>query len=415
MVRVAIINAVYPPEPVVSARLGQDLAHELVGRGCAVTVLCPQPSRPVDTEHSQYRNCSQPHVSRDGDIEVVRLPSFTAPQSRLMARSRESLSFGMQACRYLRRHHLQPDVLYVNAWPLLSQGLLARYARRTRVPMVLHVQDIYPESLLTKLPRMVRGIVGAPLTRLDRWSARQAAVVVVISENMRRIYVEARGIPPEKVLAINNWQDEQSFANVPSRSEACAKYDVPHEPFTFVYLGNIGPIAGVDLLIQSFCKARLSTAQLLIIGGGSAKAAHEELALRLGTSNVRFISDPVGKNVSLLQSMAHVCLLPMKRGAGMSSIPSKLPAYMFSAKPVLASVDAESDTARAISEAQCGWIEEPEDVQGLAEKMRDVASFPAAELDRIGRRGHSYGLAHYSKAVGVRKLAHVVLRAGGSA
>ena len=95
----------------------------------------------------------------------------------------------------------------------------------------------------------------------------------------------------------------------------------------------------------------------------------------------------------------------------MSSIPSKLMAYLLSARPVLATVDAESDTARAISEAQCGWIGEPENVQGLAEKMRDVAAVPAAELDRIGQRGRSYGLAHYSKAAGVCKLADVVLGA----
>ena len=43
---VVIINAVYPPEPVVSARLGQDLAERLTLNANRVTVICPYPSRP---------------------------------------------------------------------------------------------------------------------------------------------------------------------------------------------------------------------------------------------------------------------------------------------------------------------------------------------------------------------------------
>ena len=86
-------------------------------------------------------------------------------------------------------------------------------------------------------------------------------------------------------------------------------------------------------------------------------------------------------------------------------------AYLLSAKPVLAAVDAHSDTARAISEAQCGWLVEPGNVQGLAMKMAEVAALPPAVLEAMGQRGRVYGLDHFSKAAGVRKLANVILGA----
>ena len=84
------------------------------------------------------------------------------------------------------------------------------------------------------------------------------------------------------------------------------------------------------------------------------------MAADLGTKHIRFISDPDSRNVPLPQSMADVCLLPVKKDNGLTSIPSKLPAYMFSAKPVLATVDPHSDTAAAVRDAGCGWIEEPD-------------------------------------------------------
>ena len=46
MFKVAIINCVYPPEPVVSAQMGRDLAEHLAQNGARVTVLCPFPTRP---------------------------------------------------------------------------------------------------------------------------------------------------------------------------------------------------------------------------------------------------------------------------------------------------------------------------------------------------------------------------------
>jgi hypothetical protein len=173
-------------------------------------------------------------------------------------------------------------------------------------------------------------------------------------------------------------------------------------------LGNIGPVAGVDLLIRAFHFATIPSAQLLIIGDGAALTACRQLVNRIGAENILFISDPSVAQVPKLQSMADVCLLPVKRGAAMSSIPSKLPAYLFSTKPVLATVDADSDTARAIKDAGCGWVGEPEDQVWLSGKMQEVALMDEGELRSIGEKGHSFGLANFSKTQGVSRLAQII-------
>jgi len=353
-------------------------------------------------------------VVREDGVDVVRLPSFTAPEFRIVSRVLESFSFGHHACRYLKQHLADVDVVYANVWPLFSQAFVARYCQRHGIPLVLHIQDIYPESLLSKLSSFWSGMVAPPLTMLDRWIARQATRVVVISNSMRVTYVRGRGLAPDKVITIPNWVDERRFASLPERDTACAKYNIPQDLFSFLFLGNIGPVAGVERLIEAFSAARLKQAQLVIAGDGSARAASIELAKRMGLTNVRFISDPKLENVSLIQSLGHVYLLPLRKGAGMSSIPSKLMAYFLSAKPVLATVDAESDTARCIGEAQCGWVGEPENVEWLAAKMAEVAALPSDTLCRMGTRGREYGLQHFSKAQGVRKLADVVMKTGAS-
>lgn len=388
-----------------------DLANYFVANDTSVTVLCPQPSRPLNSDYSSYTNPHAIAVTREAGVEVVRLPSYSAPQSKLFDRLHESYSFGRQVCRYLSRQRSRPDVIYVNSWPMLAQALIARYAQSKRIPMVLQIMDIYPESLLNKMSNLLRGFLAPPLTMFDRWIARQAARVLVISENMRRTYIENRKIETTKVAVIDLWQDDSMFESLPARQDACLRYKIPDGRFTFLYLGNIGPVAGVDFLIRAFHEAAIDASQLVIVGDGSEKAVCAELVGQLSASNIYFISDSDVTNVPLLQSLAHICLLPLKVGAGMSSIPSKLPAYMFSAKPVLATVDEQSDTAHVIRQAGCGWVGKPEDMKWLVEKMRETASSGVEDLQMYGQNGRDYGLAHFSKTQGVRRLAQMVLSA----
>lgn len=407
---VVIANAVYPPEPVVSARMGRDLAEALVARGHRVTVLCPQPSRPPTANYSAY---TSPRVleSTENGVLVVRLPSFAWPQSSLLGRMWESASFGWHACRYLNRQLTPPDALYVNGWPLFSQALFARYTHRSMAPLVLHIQDIYPEALLPKLPLLFRNATKRLLMLWDQNNVQRASAVVTISQTMRDVYRRSRGVPPEKVSIIHNWENEALFQKLPSRTEACAHYDISENRFTFLYLGNIGPVAGVDFLILTFHSARIPNAQLVIAGDGSAKANCIQLAQKLAASHIHFVSDPDARNITLLQSLAHVCLLPVRKGAALSSIPSKLMSYLFSAKPVLATVDLGSDTAKTIREANCGWVGEPEDQNWLAGKMNDVATMPVEALERLGWHGREYGLATFSKSEGVKSLSDLILKA----
>lgn len=405
---IIIISAVYPPEPVVSARIAWDLAHFLIERGNKVIVFCPQPSRPANTDYLRYTTPGTAVVTLEDGIEVVRLPSFASPVSRLLPRLYESWSFGRHVCQNIAKNEQKPAVMYVNAWPMLAQGQILRYAKQNRIPVILQIMDIYPESLFGRLPAMLRDIVSLPLLKLDTWIVQQASSLVVISDNMRRTYTGSRRIPADRIATIPTWQDDALFEQVPDRIDVCRRYGIPNDLFTFLYLGNIGPVAGVDFLIRAFHEATIDAAQLVIVGDGSAKADCVKLVERLHAAHIHFVSDPDAANVALLQSMAHICLLPMKSGTGMSSIPSKLPSYLFSAKPVLAMLDPDSDTARLIQEAECGWIGAPEDLDWLASKMRAVAYMSNEELSALGEKGKAFGRTHYSKAQGVQRLADIV-------
>ena len=81
---------------------------------------------------------------------------------------------------------------------------------------------------------------------------------------------------------------------------------------------------------------------------------------------------------------------------------------MFSAKPIIGCIDADSDTANAIREADCGWVIEPENVEKLAETMKMVVSVDNAVLADKAQKAQLYGLSHFSKKENLNRLVKVI-------
>jgi glycosyltransferase involved in cell wall biosynthesis len=384
-----------------------DLATALADDGHMVEVVCPYPSRPAGVQHSADEISAVAASVASKGIVLTRVNSFTTTKSRIGPRMRESWSFGRSAAAVVAKS-TGYNVLYDAVWPMFAQAWVGFAAKKPGIPQVSHIMDVYPESAYPKVPWWIQACVRRPLVALDRANALHARKLVVISESMRKVYLETRGIPFDRMEVLHTWQDEALFQELPKRESAVRRYNLPPDLFTFLYLGNIGPVAGVDHLIHSFAGANLSDSQLLIVGEGTQKPACIQSASRTG-ANVRFISDPAVANVPLLHSLADVCLLPMKLGAASSSFPSKLTGYMLSGKPVLASVGQNSDSANLVRKADCGWVVESEDIEALAGKMRELRSLGYRELAAAGARGRSHAMEHLSKRNGVRRLVSIIL------
>jgi glycosyltransferase involved in cell wall biosynthesis len=388
----------FPPEPVVAAALTYDLATELSDR-YKVMVLTPRPSRPCgfSFEHGPGRK------QKFGQTVLL---SYTCSRSNLAGRMRESYSFGKYVSRYIRENRTEIEFVYICAWPLLAQYKIVKTVKKMGIPSVVHIEDIYPESLSNKIPvfgNMIRQI----LLPMDVFILKAASKVIAVSENMKISFIQTRGISADKITLIRNWQDESEFVAYRALKERERLSDQESKPFIFMYLGNIGPVAGVDFIIRSFALANLSEARLVIAGSGSMKAACYEIASSYQNANIIFEDVPAGK-VPEIQDQADVMLLPVRRGGAMSSIPSKLSAYLFSEKPVIACVEENSDTAYAIRSANCGWIVPPEDSVKLVETFQMVFSIPKPELHRYGINGFRYAEENFSKKKNLKKLVHLI-------
>jgi len=397
---ILLISANFPPEPVAAALLSYDLAIALSGKH-KVTVITPKPSRPC--------GFSFPHQSIDDAVfEHIVLNSYTCPESKIFGRMRESHSFGKHAVRFIKKKYKEISCIYISVWPLLAQYLIVKASERYSIPAIVHVQDIYPESLSNRIP-IFGHYIRSLLLPLDRYILNHASQIIANSDHMRSVFEKTRGIPAHKINIVKNWQDENKFVIPHELPKMESVNNQEEKPFTFMYLGNIGPVAGVDFLIRTFIEAALPDALLVIAGSGSQKEKCMQLAKSHKRSNIQFSDVPSGK-VMEIQHSADVMLLPVIIGASLSSVPSKLPAYMFSKKPVIACVENDSDTALAIKQSGCGLVVLPEDTQSLILAMRDMISKPKQDLFEFGQNGFDYAMENFSKEKNLKSLTSIILK-----
>ena len=397
--KILIIAGVFYPEPIVSAGLTTDLTIELSSY-YQVTVIRPRPSRPMGFQMPDYSYSHFP-------FEVIETDSYIHPGSSLFGRGRESYSMGKWCKKYIKKHHEEICFIYNGPWHMFGRNMVAKVALKYNIPYMTPVQDIYPESLSSKLPNIIflKKIVNKILLPSDVFLLANAARIHTISEKMVEYLSITRGISHEKFISIRNWQDERSFVDY-ARTHTNEIRE--NAFFTFMYLGNIGPLAGIDVLFDAIKEAKLSNTRLVIAGSGSAKQHLIEKAKEYKDCQIEFWDVPTGK-VPETQAKADVMCLPVKKGYAMSSIPSKLPAYMFSKKPVLASVDAESDTAMCILKSNAGWVAQPEDVKSIAKTMRLAYESTQEERKEKGDNGFLFAIDNLSRQTNLRKLVDACL------
>jgi len=396
--RIFVISPVFFPEPIVSAQTSAQIAEELAARGDDVTVVTAFPNRPAGKLYPGYRRTLYRREHSKAGYDILRCFSVISSESRLLSRLAENISSGLTSGWWFLWPK-RPDVIYANTWPLFAAGILALIARWRRVPLVISIQDVYPESLVSQGRLAPRSPFTGLLRRIDRAIAQSSRGVIVISERFAQIYRNDRQVPAQNVHVVPNWADEQQIVPDEGGAALRAEVGIGEKEFLLVYGGNVGAAADVEGVIQAL--GRLPDAlrpHLLIAGAGSRLADCRILAEAIAPGNVTFYTPWPAEKTSPVYAAADVLMLPTQGTQSLVSVPSKLIAYMLSARPIIAQAVSGSDLANMIQEAGCGWIVEPGQPDLLADTIREVMCLPPGELRQRGQAGRMYALQRLTRA-----------------
>jgi colanic acid biosynthesis glycosyl transferase WcaI len=405
--QVVIVTCTLHPEPIVSAQTSAQIAEKMTALGHQVKVLAPFPSRPTRKAYPQYTRKLLQREANSPGYEIIRLFSFYSSASTFLSRFLENISFGLSVFFVLLLSR-RADVVYGNTWPIFAQGLLVLACKLRCMPLVLSVQDVYPESLIAQ-GRMDKGTIFRFLRWLDILIAKNCHSLIVISEKFKKVYAQDRGIQKEKIHVIPNWIDPDRASVDNQYNSIRLLHDIPTGAFLVVYGGNIGVAAGVIDVIQAFSYLlEKENIYLLLAGDGSRLSECKGFAEENKLTRVKFHNPWLEQETYAVLETANLLILPTHGKQAYASVPSKLLSYMLSGRCILAIAPLDSEVAEVISSSGAGWVVPPADGQSLAMTIIQISESLPEDRNNRGLLGRAYLIQHYSKEDNLGKVVKVL-------
>ena len=360
-------------------------AKKLVERGRKVTIIASS----FDHVTRQELRLSNRESSRVEEIDGVRFLWLRTPpyEGNSAQRLWNTMVFARKVLD-LRAEDLggPPDVVLGSSPHLFAAWAAERLARRHRVPFVLEVRDLWPQSLVD----LGSFSEGHPFIRwleyIERGLYRRARRIVTLLPGAAD-HIAHKGGHPGRIVWIPNGVDLRLLPP-PSPPE-------PRESLTFLYAGTHGLANHLDYLLEAIHHAHglrpELPAHLRFVGDGPEKPALIQRARELGLKNVAF-EDPIPKNrifEVLASADAFLVALqdtPLYRW-GISL--NKIYDYLAMARPiVLAAPDSVYNNP--VEEARAGLTAPSSDPEAYARRLVELTETPAEERWQMGLRGRKY-------------------------
>jgi colanic acid biosynthesis glycosyl transferase WcaI len=400
--RILLITQWFDPEPTPK---GLVFARELVRRGFEVEVLTGFPNYPGGKLYPGHSVRLIKRERVDG-VEVTRVALYPSHDQSGIKRALNYLSFGFTAAWYALFCARRPDVIYAYHPPLTVAVVAALARRLRRVPAVLDIQDLWPDTLRATGMFSSEFALGV-VARVCRFVYRSMDALVVLSPGFKRVLVE-RGVPEQRVEVIYNWCDEAALT---AGADAVPPSFPAADRFRLVFAGNMGKAQALDAVLDAVAlvRDRVPHLSLVLVGGGvEVPRLKEQVALR-GLDQVQFIAQLPMREVGAVLRNADALLVHLRRDPLFEiTIPSKTQAYMAVGRPLLMAV--AGDAARLVEDSGAGVIARPEDAVSLADAISRLAGAAPEQREAMARSGREYYRAHLSLGVGVDAFVRVFAR-----
>jgi len=396
-VKILYVSQYFPPEMGAPAARVAELSRLWTEAGHDVTVLTGFPNHPTGVVPPDYRRKMWRLVCCEqlDDVRVVRSWLLPFPNRGPYERMLNYSSFCLSAASkgmFLS----QPDVVIATS-PQLLVGLAGWWlARWKRVPFILEVRDLWPESLAAVGAANENSLLYKALSGMARFLYRACDRIVVVTTAFEQYLVEKYKVPREKISVVENGVDTELFNPHAERSEIRTALRADGK-FVVSYIGTIGMAHGLQTVVEAASRLQHSEPNVLMlfVGEGAEKQGIISAVRDRGLTNVRFVDQQRREDIPAYICASNVCLVPLKKSDLFTTVlPSKMLEFMACARPVIVGVDGL--VRRIVQEANAGIFVEPENPVDLANAIRRLAGDPAFR-EMLGRNGRRYILQNFTR------------------
>ena len=385
--RTLIVSQYFWPE---SFRIN-DVAKTLVEKGIEVEVLTCKPNYPSGKTLLGYPAWKCQQEIHEG-AQIHRIPFFPRGNSAWRL-GLNYLSFIISSLFFapwmLRKKNF--DVIFVYAPSPILQAIPAIFLGWLKsCPVVLWVQDLWPESL--SATGYVQNRVLLKLVELVvRFIYRHVDLLLVQSRAFEApVRALAAGTPieyyPNSVADAFTMAITNEVPIIPSLGEG----------FTVMFAGNLGKAQAVGVIVEAASLLKnYRDIHFIVLGDGSSRQWMLKEAEKRALKNLHLPGRfPIETMPGFMQKASALLVTLTDQPIFAATVPNKVQAYLAAGKPIIACLNGEG--ARLVVEAGAGLATPAEDAKALAETILQLYSLTPVERKNMGENGRQYFQKHFN-------------------
>lgn len=391
--KILFFSHYFPPEGNAPASRTYENARRWLEEGHQVTVITSAPNVPAGVVYDGYKNRLKQTEIVDG-IRVIRVWTYIAPNKGMVRRTANYLSYMVSAFLFSLLV-TRPDVIIATSPQFFCgwAGVLA--SRFRRVPFILEIRDIWPESIVA-----VGANLGRKSLKILEWLESKmynaADHIVTVGEGYRRRLLE-KGVEEEKIAVITNGVNRELFQPRLRDEKLQEKWGVAGK-FICGYCGTIGMASGLHIVLDAAKRLKeqgIHDVVFLLVGDGAFRASLQQQARTDQLDNVVFCGRQPKEAMPDFLALSDVCLVHLRKTDLFTTVmPSKIFEAAAMAKPILNGV--QGFAAKFMEKADAGINIEPENSHQLVDKLLSLKENHVMR-QRFGKAARNYVLQHFDR------------------
>ncbi len=368
-----------------------DVARTLSKKGIEVEVLTGKPNYPRGEAFEWYRAWGCQQETHHG-ISIHRIPLLARGQAgwRLALNYLSFVISGVLFAPWLLRGK-KFDVIFVYAPSPILQAIPAIFLGWMKgCPVVLWVQDLWPESL--SATGYVRNRVVLKLVeRVVRYIYRHTDLLLVQS---RAFEAPVRALAADTPIQYYPNSVDDAFT-IPAKGKLPEVAGLG-DGFSVMFAGNIGAAQAVDVIVEAASLLReYRDIHFVVLGDGSSRAWMLNEVQKRGLNNFHLPGRfPVETMPGFMQKASVLLVTLADQPIFAATVPNKVQAYMAAGRPIIACLNGEG--ARLVVEAGAGLATPAEDAKALADTILRLYQLSPAERETMGNNGRKYYQEHFN-------------------
>jgi glycosyltransferase involved in cell wall biosynthesis len=406
--KVLIVTQYFWPETFGINRLALELAEQ----GIEVTVLTGKPNYPSGSILQGYSFFGTKKECL-GSIRIFRVPLIPRGNRSAVGLILNYLSFvffgSFLGPWVLRRRCF--DVIFVYAPSPILQAIPAIFlSKLKRAPLVVWVQDLWPQSLSATGYLYNTSILWF-VEKIVKYIYKSTDILLVQSKAFIATVRKQAGAEKPIIFFPNSAEVRGASGYGALLSPQSEKWiSLIKQHFSIVFTGNIGAAQSMLTIINaaSLCSSN-PIIYFYIVGTGSESQWLISEIERRGLNNIFVTGWLPAEDMPYIWSASSALLVSLLDDPIFDqTIPNKLQFYLAAGKPIIACLGGEG--ARIVRESQAGLVCQPEDANALAECAINLAGMSETMLIDFGIQGKKYFSEHFDSKMLAKRLVIILTK-----